>query len=298
MTRLDVPALGIGFALAASLLGASQDALVKWLVAEHSLVQLLFLRSIVMLAVIAPLIAWRHGRGGFRTHHAFGQVLRVAANVTAFLAFYYSLTVLPLADATAIALSAPLFMVVLSGPLLGERVGPRRAVAVAVGFAGVVLMMQPGAAAHGDWTGRAAALSAALLYALWMVLTRRLSVGDSSETQVFYGALGFFLVGACVVPFTWVAPAPGDLGPVLVIGLTGIAVHYMLAQAYRHAPVYTVAPFEYTVLVWAALFGYLVWGEVPGAGVLAGALIVVGSGLFVLHRERRRARAVTLPARP
>ncbi len=296
MSHLNVPLIGIGFALLAAFIGASQDAIVKWLAAEHALFQLLFVRSVVMLLVVGAWIAARSGARGFRTRQLGGQALRVACNLLAFLAFYYALTQLPLADATAIALSAPLFMTLLSGPLLGERVGARRALAVALGFAGVLLMLQP-ARVDANWLGQGAALATAVLYALWMLLTRRLSAGDASELMVFYSALGFFAASVLVVPFQWVTPAGGDFGLMVVIGLTGVGVHYTLAQAYRHAPVYVVSPFEYTVLVWAVLLGYLLWGDVPGWDVLAGAAVVIASGLYILHRERRLARVQRVAAR-
>ena len=204
-----------------------------------------------------------------------------------FMAFRF----LQLDEAMAILFSTPFLIAIFVGPMLGERVGWRRWCAILVGFSGVLLVVRPGMGGI-QW---AALLSfgSAICYAFYNILTRMLSTVDSSETTLFYANLFGCLVMAPVLPFVWTTP-PSWLDVVLMfaMGLFGAGGHFLLILAHRRAPASVLSPFIYTQIVWATAFGYLVFGNVPSHWTVAGASIVIASGLYLLYRERKVHGAV------
>ena len=199
-----------------------------------------------------------------------------------FLAFRY----LQLDEAMAILFSTPFLIAIFAGPLLGEWVGWRRWTAIMVGFSGVLLVVRPGAGGM-QW---AALLSfgSAICYAFYNITTRMLSRTDSSETTLFYANLFGCLVMAPVLPFVWVTPPTWlDVVLMLATGIFGAGGHFLLILAHRRAPASVLSPFIYTQIVWASMFGYLVFGNVPSHWTVAGAVVVIGSGLYLFNRERK-----------
>ena len=176
-------------------------------------------------------------------------------------------------------------------PFLGEAVGPRRWLAVIVGFLGVLVMVRPGAGAFQPEA--LLVVLAALGYALSMLITRRLTRTETNAAILFYSTAGSTLANALLLPFFWITPTTGDLGLFAGLGLIGGIGSFFMVLAYRHAPAAVVAPFDYTALLWATLIGWLVWHELPDATVWFGAAVVVASGLYIIHREagigRRRS---------
>jgi drug/metabolite transporter (DMT)-like permease len=193
-----------------------------------------------------------------------------------------------LADCVALGFAGPLFMTLLSIPLLGERVGPRRWAALAAGFGGVLMMLQPSGASF-SWP-MLLPLAAAFTYALGVIASRQLSRTESTTSILFYYSLGVLLVTGAVMPWQWVTPSWADLGIFALAGVVGSLGQLCLTQAYRYGEVSALAPLEYTALVWAVALGYVVWGELPGWPVLAGTALVITSSLYISHREAR-ARA-------
>jgi drug/metabolite transporter (DMT)-like permease len=182
-------------------------------------------------------------------------------------------------------MTAPVFMALLSGPLLGEYARGKVWIAILIGFIGMLLMVSP----HGgstDLTGALMVLGASLLYTLWMIQTRNLASTEASETMVFYSAAGIALATACVMPFYWVTPDTPGLMLLILVGLVSALGHTLLVNAYRYAPVYILGPFDYTALVWAVLFGFLVWGDIPDIMTLAGAALVIACGLYFYLQEK------------
>lgn len=285
-TRLNQPIKGITFAVFAVFVLTLQDAFVKMLTSDFSVVQILCVRSAMMSIPIFFLVLFTYGWVGFHTHRPIAHLLRLSLNMMAFLAFFFGLSRLPLADAIALLLSAPIFMALLSGPLLGERVTGRLWVVIVVGFVGVVLMANP-TAKGADLVGVGAILGASVAYALWMLHTRYLSSTERSETMVFYTAVGSATTTALIMPMLWRQPSAGELGLLALLGIMSSVGHFCLVQAYRYAPVYVVGPFDYTSLVWGILIGYIVWRDMPSAQMLAGATLVVAGGLYLFHRQRR-----------
>jgi len=270
------------------LLLVMNDAMTKTLVARYEPLQIIFVRSMLALPVVVAIVLVRGGRQAFRSARLRVHALRGLLGIGAAQAFIGSLATLPLAEATTLAFAAPLFVAALSVPLLGERVGWRRATAVVIGFLGVLVIVRPGAATF--QAGSLMALSAALIYGLLLMTARWIHRGDSLWTMMFYMTVFSGVYTSWVVFRDWPVPQPSDallfLG-VTVLGTIGLV---MISQAFRSAPAALVAPFEYTALLWASLLGWLIWGVVPDAWTYVGAAVIVAGGLYVILSEARGTR--------
>ena len=282
--------------LAAMALFAAGDATLKQLVATYSVGQVLFFSGLISLAVIVP-IMWRAGQlEAIRTGRPLGNLLRVGAGLAGQILLALALRRLPLADTVAIMFSVPIFVTAFSAPLLGERVGWRRWSAVIVGFGGVLLITRPDAGALDP--AMALAIGASLGFALMIIATRWLSSTEKSMPLLLYIITGYTVYGAVLTPFQWVAPPPADFGLFAALGLFYTLGYFMELRALSLAPVAVITPFMYTALLWAVLFGWLVWGELPGANVWTGAAVMIASGLYILFREiRTRGATASGPAR-
>lgn len=286
-------AQGIANILIAVALFAVMDAIVKWLSVHYPIAQLVFFRSFLAFVPLSILIVRDGGWHSLRTSRPGGHMLRSLIGLASMTLFFWAFAVLPLADAVAISFSGPLFLTLLSIPLLGERVGPRRWLAVLAGFAGVLLIVRPGSGLFG--LTALIPVGAALGFALAMICVRRLSITESNTAIVFYFTLTCTAVSGLALPFEWVKPAPEHWLPLIAIGLIGGTAQLFMTQAFRLAPASTVAPFEYTAIVFALLFGVLIWNEIPDAWMLIGTAVVIASGLYILHRELLRKGAPTYP---
>ena len=279
----------VGCFLAAILLFAAMDTLIKFLTADYPVPQLMFVRSLVAFLLVGGYTLWRGGGiAAMRTRRPWGHVWRAFAGLISMGCFFYAFRELPLADVYVLSFAGPLFITALSAPLLGEPVGWRRWAAVVIGFGGVVVMAQPSAGA--PLVPVLVGLCAALFYALAALAVRGLSRTETSASIVLYLLLTTTVVsGALTVP-VWTAPTAYALGLMALVGVLGAGAQVLLTQAFRRAPPAVVAPFEYTGMVWASLFGWMVFGDLPTAPVLLGAMVIIGSGLYILHRETTVAR--------
>lgn len=282
--RLDRPVLAIAYVSAAMLGGAIQDAVVKWLLTEHGLLPLILVRSAVVVFILGILLYSRNGWSAFKTARKSAHGLRALYNLLAVVPFFYGLTLLSLADLTALCFTAPLFVVLLSGPMLGEVVGWRRIFTVGLGFIGALLIAAPGGETL-NTLGVACALIAALAYALLMLQSRSLSRTESSELIVFYSAAGMTLGSGIALIWFWEPMDSSLLSSGALVGVISVAFHYLLVQAYRYAPAYIVAPYEYSIMLWALLFGFYFWDEMPNAQMLLGTGIIIVCGLYIIYRE-------------
>jgi drug/metabolite transporter (DMT)-like permease len=208
---------------------------------------------------------------------------------------FSSLTRLPLADATAIGFASPLITVALAAVILKEQVRIYRWTAVFVGFAGVIVMLIPhldvgqyvaAGVATTAAVGSLFAITSAVCNAGTVIQTRRLTQSETTSSIVFYFSLVCAIAGALTLPFAWYTPTGAELAGLISLGILGGLAHIFLTESYRHAAASVVAPFDYSSMLWALLFGYWVFGELPGALVYLGAAIVAGAGLFVIWRER------------
>ncbi len=283
--RYNRPVVAIGLCLVSMTFFSVQDALVKWLVADYRLVQLLFMRSIVIVVVVGLFIAFRHGLAGFKTLRPRDHFLRTAFNFFAFLTYYLAVTEMPLANATSIGLTAPLFMTALSGPLLGEPVGIKRKLVLVAGFVGVLIIIRPGADDL-NLRGSLYALAGALLFALLAIQTRKMSKNESSELMVFYAALAFLIVTGAFMMLHWVTPDPKSVVLMLTLGLITVCAQYTIVHAYQYAGVHVIAPFEYITVLWAVLIGWFVFAERPTLTMYVGASLVILAGLVICWYEK------------
>ena len=265
------------------------DALIKWLSTTYPTIEIVFFRScFAFVPLLAALL--KGGRGALRTRRPLAQAGRAMVGLVSMVAFFYCFRIMPLADVFGIAFSAPLFVTALSVPLLGERVGIRRWSAVAVGFVGVLIMLRPdsGVFASASWI----ALFATVLYALGQIFVRDLTKTETTTGIVFYVTLTTTVASAVAMPFQWVTPSAVDAPLLAAVGILGGVAQLAFTRAFRLAPAAVISPFDYTGLLYAAVIGYAVWGDVPTLPFLVGAAIVIASGLYILHRETRLGRAI------
>jgi drug/metabolite transporter (DMT)-like permease len=264
----------------------AMGAVVKLLGDTYPTGQIVFFRGLFATLVLVALVPGEGGLRILRPARPLGLLLRSLAGLTAMILIFAALPLLPLADAAAIGFTAPLLTTALAGPLLGERVGRRRWLAVAAGFVGVVIVLRPGTGVLG--TGALLALAGAFFGALAMLAIRHLGQAERGVTVAFWYSLLTAAVGAATLPFAAVWPGPMDLALLVAVGLLGGVGQILLTQAYRSAAASFVAPFEYTAILWSILLGLAIWGDWPDAAVLVGSALVVAAGLALL-RERAAA---------
>ncbi len=264
------------------------DALIKSLTLGYPVGQLLFMRGLFICPWVLILAHRAGGPRSLRVINVKGQVWRGLSTIAGSFLFVLALRYLPLADAIAISFTGPLFITVMAPYVLGERIGWRRRAAVLAGFLGVVIMARPGGDAL-QWAVLLP-LGAALGGGVRDLITRRIARSETTVSMLFVTTVVVMLAGLATAPWGW-APLRGpDLWVFASSGVLVAGAHYLLIEAFRHAEAGLVAPFKYTSMVWAVLFGFLFFGELPDAWTLAGAAVVVLAGLYILHREARRWR--------
>jgi drug/metabolite transporter (DMT)-like permease len=267
------------------------DACAKFLGAGYAISQVILARNGVgALAVVAFVLLTGSGLACLRPKRPLLLVLRTLLNLVTSFLFFTSLRYLPLADAFAITFAAPLFITALSVPLLGEQVGLRRWAAVIVGFLGVLVVVQPGSASF-----RVEALlplCAALTYALAMLLGRRMTRDMSTAAIMFWPALGAAAAALLLMPAQWQTPSLPDAALFVFLGIIGTGGMALITQGYRYAPAAVIAPFDYSVLLWGVLLGWVLWQDIPAPNVWGGSALLVASGLYILHRETRKPKPV------
>ncbi len=269
------------------LLLTMNDGVVKWLSGDYQVGQILTFRGAAAVILITGVLLWRREFNIFEVRYPKVQLLRAVLMIASTFLFVNGLRLMPLADTVAVAFVGPIFVTALAPILLSERVGWRRWSAVLVGFAGVLIILRP----SGDGLHWAALLpaGAALCGACRDLLTRGISHGEASGTTLFYSTLGVALAGAVTAPFGWQTPALADLGLFVVAGMLLSIAHFLHIETFRFAEAAVVTPFKYSALLWAMAIGFLVWGDIPDNRTLLGAALLIGSGLYIFHREGRRS---------
>jgi drug/metabolite transporter (DMT)-like permease len=287
--------LAIAIKLLSVLLFAIMSVLVRYVGERMPLGQVVFFRSAFAIVPVVAIYAWRGElAGAVRTSRPLGHVVRGLISVASMFLNFAALARLPLVDATAISFASPLITVALAAFFLKERVRIYRWSAVAAGFAGVIVMLWPYlnlaalvAGSTASTVGAACALTSAFTNSGSVIQTRRLTDSETTSSIVFYFSLSCMLAGAASLPFVWQTPSSAELTALVMIGVIGGLSHIFLTESYRYAPASVVAPFDYVALLWAFFFGYVLFGEIPGAHVYAGAAVMAGAGLYVIWRERR-----------
>jgi drug/metabolite transporter (DMT)-like permease len=266
------------------------DATAKWMTQGYDPWQIVSVSRIVPI-VVAMALAYRHTGSAFNFYTAFPkvQILRAALTIPMIWCFFTGLASMPLAEAITIAFAAPLFITMLSRPMLGEKIGPRRWSAVAIGFIGILVALRPGFGGLG--IGPVLVIISAFAYALSMVLLRRFAGQEPTHNILFYSAIGAFVVGGFNSIPIWIRPDAVDWGLLLLVGVWGVFGSYAVIRAYRLGEASMLAPLEYTALIWSIMFDLWLFSLTPVPAVLLGAAIVICSNVYIAHREHKLAKA-------
>jgi drug/metabolite transporter (DMT)-like permease len=281
--------IGIGIISITFLCFSLLDGGAKWLVRTLPVVEVVWLRFLMQVLLGGALLLPRQGMALLHTRQPRLQLLRALLMTTMTAINFWVLQYLQLAETASIMFSTPILIALLAAPMLGEKLDRARWTAIVVGFAGVLVVVRPGT--QGFHPALLIALLNALLYALFNLITRRLAAYDSPTATQFLSALGATLALTPFALAAWQTPATAlEWGVACLTGLFGGLGHYGFALAYRYAPASVLAPFLYQQIIWMVLLGYLIFGDVPDAAVVAGAAIVISSGGYLLWRERKAAR--------
>lgn len=284
---------GIAWMVVTTLLFVTQDATMRVLVQSYPVVEVAWARFAVHLLLAFIIVSLRSPQY-MRSRRPGVQILRSAMLGVLTLLAALSYKTLPFVDVAAIANAAPVLVTVLSVPILKEKVGWRRGLGVLVGFLGAMLIIGPASLVF-QWA-ILLPLAAALCNALYQIVTRVLRGSDPTITTFFYTSMAGTVMCSAALPWNWVTPDVTGWALMVLLGAIGACSHFCLIRAYTAADAATVAPFGYTSLVWAVLYGLLVFGEVPSATTIAGGLVIVGSGLYIFHREQVKGRAAVASA--
>ena len=280
-----------------------QDAIIKSFSDDYSLLQIVFTRSVTALIMIYTVILVTVNPPAYRIHNPWPILIKGSCGFLSYLCYYMSLTGLPLADAATITFSAPIMVTAMSALLFKEKVGWRRWGAVLLGFVAIILVVGPKGHFHN--ASVLLALGAAFTYAVSTIVTRYIDVRDSAATAAFYSMASFLfwsiVCSLAVFVFwreevggtgplafllrDWKTPSEIDQWLMVLLGLIATGGFYCLVKAYMVAEFSAVAPFEYLYILWGAMFGLILWGEIPSTTTLLGIALLVTSNLYILRRE-------------
>ncbi|MGF6770814.1 drug/metabolite transporter (DMT)-like permease [Paraburkholderia sp. GAS199] len=286
-----VPLRSIALILVSMFCFALVDALAKSVALDYPANEVTFFRMLFgLLPALAVCLRGKPLRQRFAQLDVRGQTLRALTLLGASALFFAGLPYLPLGEAVSIVYSESLLVIVLAPLLLKETLKPRDAMAAAIGFVGVLLVVRPGGAASGGathWLGPVLMIASALFGALSIIQIKRIRATDDSGTTVLYfTSVGLVVTGATLL-LAWRTPSPGALGVMALLGVFATAGQLLMTMAFREADAGALAPYNYTSIVWAALFGYLAWGETIGAVALLGIALIVGSSIAVAMRGKQ-----------
>ena len=277
--------LGVMLCLLSMLVFAGLDGLTKVLVRDLPIAQLMMVRYAVF-AVFALSLAWRNGgvRHTLRSQHPWVQSLRAVLCLADVALFAVALGYLGLAETHALYAVFPLMALALAAVLLGERIGRLQWVAALIGFAGTLVILRPGAGLFD--TAALIPLLAAADFALFTILSRKVTLADSYATSTLYLALGGLLLSSVFGLWVWQWPSLIQWGQLLALSVGGVLANHLLLQAFQYAPASALQPYNYSLLVFATLVGVVFFGEWPDLWTIAGALLVLAGGLLALRRGR------------
>jgi drug/metabolite transporter (DMT)-like permease len=281
------PRRAIACVCGASACFALASCIVKALAAEIPTIEIVLFRSLVASLLLLPMLGRHGGLAALRTRRPWGHAGRTVSGFIGMFTAFYGVAHLPLATVTALGFAMPLFLSLLSIPLLGERVGVVRGAAVAAGLVGVSIMLRPwnsGVDALPAWPV-AIVLGGVVAWALAMISIRKMgAAGERNITIVLWFSLGCAVLSAVLVVPVWVMPGPLELLGLVAIGVVSTAAQLLMTEGYRSGETTLVAPFEYGAILYTTALGLLIWGEVPDVWTLVGIVILVGAGLVVWWR--------------
>ena len=284
-TRASSSTAGIALMLAGTALFSINDALGKWLLATYSVGELLLVRSVTALILLVPFV-YQVGIAAFTgAPRRSLQLLRIVLSTLEVAMFFWAVSYLPLADTVTFYLAGPIYVTAFSVVLLREDVGWWRWTAVLIGFLGVLMALRPSAATF--TLPACIALAGSVFFALLMIVTRQLR--ETSNTVLVAGQLlGTLLFGGAVAPMDWVKPSLRDFALMSLFGVFSICALACVNRSLKLAAASVVVPYQYTIILWAIVLGFLVFRDVPDAFTLCGAAIIIVAGLFIFWREQRQ----------
>ena len=284
--RVSRPMLGVLYMCAACALFPIMNGIVKLLAATYEPTQIVWFRIVVHLGLVALLFTPRMGLDLFRTRRIGLQFVNSVMMLLSTLLFFSAVKWVGVAEAIAVSFVAPLAVVLLAWPLLGERITAMRIVAVILGFAGVLVVIRPGSSVF-QWAS-VLLLGSALCYAVYQVIIRRLAGVDHPATSIFYSVLLGAIVMSTLMPLVWMWPkSPVDWLLLLSLGALGGFGQYCVARALTYASANLIAPLNYTQMIGSVIVGYLMFAEVPDAYTWLGTVLIVGAGLLVTLQVRQ-----------
>lgn len=278
---------GIALYCVAVFLFVVMDSIVAYANRTYDPLQVVWARYFFHFVILTLFFAPKHGFNLVKTVKPKLQVFRSMLLLGATACFFTALAYVPLADAAAMGTTSPIFVTVLSVLVLSEKVSFRRWAAVFVGFVGALIILRPGLGVMHP--AMLLVVGMAIFYASYQIATRKLAGVDSAQTTIFYTSLVGTAVMSFIVPFNWTTPDLFGWGMLALIGLIGGVSHFIIILAFSYTTASNAAPFAYTQLLWATLFGFLFFGKFPDNFTIIGAVIIVCSGLYILYRERVRA---------
>lgn len=279
--------VGIGIVSFTYLLFSLLDGSAKWLVGTMPVIMVVWLRFATHAVIASALLFPLRGASLLRTRYWRWHILRAVMFIVMTAMNFWALQYLQLTVTSSIFFTVPILIALISALFLGERLDAGRWAAIIAGFAGVLIIVRPGSAEFHP--AMIIAVGNAVLYAIFMLMTRRLAAYDSPETIQYIPAVGAALLLAPFAIASWQWPDTWlEWTVACLLGVLGGLGHYLLALAHRYASSAVIAPFVYQQVIYMALFGYVVFGDVPAPAVWVGAAVVIGSGLYLFHRERKR----------
>jgi drug/metabolite transporter (DMT)-like permease len=290
--RADRPFRGIALILLSTVFLATSDISAKYLAKTLPSIEIAWVRFVIFALIMVPAMVPGSPMFALRTSNLKLQLLRGLALLGSSVLFITGLRYLPMAEASATSFVAPLFVTALSIVFLSEKVGIRRWIATMVGLTGVLVIVRPGTGAF-----QLAALLpivSAFAWAGTLVMTRVMSGREHAITTMAYSSIVGVCVMSALVPFVWVAPSSNEILICLLVGVASTTGQWIVVLAFRYADASVLAPFSYIQLLWACMLGFLIFGEVPDAWTMAGAAVIVASGLYTAHRERIRRSQLLL----
>ena len=285
----DDPVKAIALAVSATVLFGSSDTISKYLSGSLPIVEFIWIRYILFLITAACLVR----RRSILPRNPRLQIIRGLCVVGSSILFVYGVRQMTMAQATTISFLSPLLITILSIPLLGETVGPRRWAAVAVGMLGMLVVVRPGLG--GFQPAALFGVASAFCWALALIITRKISNSDTPQTTVLWSAGIGTAVLSLILPFQAIWPTPKQLGLSLILGVLASGGQWVVILAHRIAPASLLAPFFYSQLLWVSVLGFLVFGNLPDIWTIVGATIIAASGLYTAHRERVRREGEGAP---
>lgn len=287
------PKSGLALALGAFALFAGHDVLIKLLGGSYSPFQVVFFSVLFAFPLTSVMLIGDTQPGTLRPVHPWWMAIRTLAIVVSTGAAFYAFSVLPLADTYAILFSMPILVTLLAIPILGERVRLHRGTAIVVGLIGVAVVLQPGQSALTP--GHAAALVAAVGAALAGTIVRRVGADERPVVMLLYPTLANFLVMGAALPFVYRPMTGLDFAMNAGIAILALVATLMTIEAYKRAEAALVAPMQYSQILWAIFYGWVLFGELPGPTTLAGVVLIIASGLYIVFREARGGTSVKTP---